>query len=231
MSAETPDLFQVLSTAVAAGLAHVYVALPGRIESYDAARQRAVVQPLIKRRRIDEELGAVRESLPSIVEAPVVFLGGGGFRTTYPVRAGDTCEIRWQSASLDRWLARGGEVDPEDDRRHHIADAVVYVGLRHDPLASAPTDCATFGADGGAVVEARETDIRIGGGSGHQPTFRSTAFLSAFDTLIGSIATAVGTSGTPAGATAAGTAIGTALATFHTDLASAGGETTVAKVK
>lgn len=219
MSAQNPDLFEVLSTAVAAGLAQVWVSLPGRIESYDAARQRAIVQPLIKRRRIDEDLGAVRELLPAVVEAPVVFLGGGGYHTTYPVRAGDTCEIRWQSASLDRWLARGDVVDPEDDRRHHLADAVVYVGLRHDPLASAPTDRARFGRDGGVALEVTSSEVLVGGGSGHQSTLNADAFFTAFDTLINAIGSATGT----------GVAVTAALNAFHT--ADAAMKTSIAKVK
>lgn len=228
MSAQTPDLVEVLVTAVRSGMADVYVSMPGRIESYDAVTQRCTAQPLIKRRRADEDGARVVELLP-IVTAPVVFAGGGGFRTTYPVAVGDTCEIRWQSASIDFWLERGDTVDPEDDRRHHIADAVVHVGLRDYAHAytSAPTDCATFGKDGGAVIEARASDIRVGGGAGHEPTFKADTYGSAFNTLITTTATAI--KAISGGGAAAGAAIDTALASFNTSVAAA--KTTIAKVK
>ena len=34
------------------------------------------------------------------------------------------------SASLDKWLDRGGEVDPLSDRRHALSDAIAFTGLQ-----------------------------------------------------------------------------------------------------
>lgn len=187
---QTPSLRNLLRSALDSRLEDVWVCMPGRIESYDATKQRATVQPLVKRRYVDELGDTVAERLPSIAEVPVVFAGGGGFRTTYPVAAGDTCEIRFASCSLDRWLAIGGEIDPEDDRRHNLSDAIAYVGLRDfaHPYASAPTDCMTTGRDGGAVIEYRTSDIRVGGTGGEQPTIKATSYRAAEDTFFAAVA-------------------------------------------
>ena len=50
-----PSLAATLAAAVRAGLLDCHTAIPGRIVSYDAAKQQADVQPLIKVAREDEE--------------------------------------------------------------------------------------------------------------------------------------------------------------------------------
>jgi len=214
---QTPDLTQTLLAFVRAGAADAWIALPGRIESFDADKQRATVKPLVKKARTDEGGNRIADSLPIITGVPVVFAGGGGFRETFPVAAGDTCELRWHSASLDRWLARGGEVDPEDDRRQHLSDAVAYVGLRDfaHPLTYVPTDRCSFGKDGsdGPAVEVTGSEVFVGGGThGHEPTFLADSFFTGpggFDALILAIATAA--AGTGGGVTSA---INSAYSTF-----------------
>ena len=49
-SEETPDLLDVLDLFGENLLNNLHTALPGRVESYDPATQRADVQPLIRRR-------------------------------------------------------------------------------------------------------------------------------------------------------------------------------------
>lgn len=230
---ESPRLEHVLAGALRARLADLHVGMPGRVVRYDSAKQCADVQPLIKRRRRDEGGELVAEALAVLNEVPVVFSGGGGFSETFPMAVGDDVWIEFGECSLDRWKPRGGLVDPEDDRRFTLSDAVCYPGLRDlgHPRSSAPTDRARFGKDGGVALEVTSTEVLVGGGSGHQATFKANAFLTEFATLIGAIGTAVGTSGTPAGATAAGTAIATALTDFLAAPSTTLFLTTVAKVR
>jgi hypothetical protein len=47
-----------------------------------------------------------------------------------PVSVGDTGLLVFADGSLDVWLARGGVVDPLDDRHHALSDAVFIPGLR-----------------------------------------------------------------------------------------------------
>ncbi len=236
MSADTtPSLERLLFDFADARLADVWTGQPGRIERYDAAKQRADVQPLVKGRFVAEDGTVTAELLPIVPNVPVVMPGGGGFGATFPVAVGDTVWLAHASSSMDRWQERGGAVDPADDRRHALTDAVAIVGLRDfaHPRANAPTDRARFGKDGGVALEVTATEVLVGGGPSatHSPTFRADFFLAAFDTLMASVATAVGTSGTPAGATAAAAAISAAVVTFHTDLNTTNGYTSVTKVR
>ncbi len=217
----TPNLTEVLRSAITAALGRVRVSMPGRIESYDHATQKADVQPLIQDGYLDESGARVAESLPVVPAVPVMFPGTGGFSDTWPLERGDTVLLVWSSSSLDKWLATGGLVDPRDDRRHALPDAVAYPGLR--PFTS------PVGSDGihdSARVLAG-SEIRIGGSSGVQPTFMADAFMAAFTALVTSISSAVGT--IPSGGGAAST-ISAALTTFRNTINS-NGKTSIVKVK
>ena len=169
----SPQLAGVLEAAADASAAGLHVCVPGRIVKWDAAKQRADVQPCVKRAFYGEEDARGVESLPVVSCVPVIFPGAGGYRLTFPIHAsstdGDTCLLVFSDASLDRWLSgTGGEVDPEVDHGHILADAVAFVGLRPfgAPLSSCPTDEATLGKDDGVQVHLEAGTITIGDKAG-----------------------------------------------------------------
>ena len=164
----TPTLEGVINRATRMALRRARVALPARVETYDATKQRVTVQPLILDGYTDENGDRQAERLPVINGVPVVFPGGGGFRVTFPIAVGDVVLLVFSSSSLDRWLALGGEVDPEDDRRHDLNDAIAIPGLHSfaAPLATAPTSTLSIGKDGGGpTIEIGASDIQVGGSS------------------------------------------------------------------
>ncbi len=126
----TPTLAHVLERSTAARLEGLNVCMPARIESYDDATCKASVQPLVKRRYVDEAGTFQAEALPVITNVPVVMPGSGGVRVKFPISVGDTVLIMFASCSLDRWLALGGLVDPEDGRRGALIDAIAIPGLQ-----------------------------------------------------------------------------------------------------
>jgi hypothetical protein len=144
------EYFESFWAAKQAGL-HVY--LVGRIESYDATTQTATVKPLLKDEVKQEDGTTAVESLPVLQGVPVAFPGGGGMRMTFPVAAGDYCELHFSDRSLDQWKAKGGEVDPIDRARHALKDAVARVGIRPPaaPWSGADASCVTIGSDAGAA--------------------------------------------------------------------------------
>ncbi len=129
MAARTPTLAEALTGALDSRLSDVFTALPGRVEKYSSSTRRADVKPLIKRTTLDEEGNRIAESLPVITDVPVMFPGSGGVRVSFPVAVGDVVLLVFASASLDKWLDRGGEVDPLSDRRHSLSDAIAIPGL------------------------------------------------------------------------------------------------------
>lgn len=160
----TPLFAEALDAFVSSYTSRIRVALPASVQAYNAATQRCDVQPLIQDGYYDSTNTRIPERLPVITGVPVVFPGAGGFRVTFPVAVGDVVLLVFSSSSLDKWLAgNGAEVDPIDDRRHHITDAVAIPGLRAAPLGTAAPSTMSMGKDGGPTIEVSATDVQIGG--------------------------------------------------------------------
>jgi len=123
-------LAETLDGFVQRRLAEINVSIPGRVVSYDASKQSASVQPLIQRAFIKEDGTRGVENLPIIQAVPIAFPGAGSYGFTFPLTKGDTVMLLFSQASIDRWRATGGLVDPLDDNRHDLSDAVAIPGLR-----------------------------------------------------------------------------------------------------
>lgn len=103
----------------------IRVCLPGRVEKYDYAIQRADVKPLIKRWYADGQ----SQDMPVIAGVPVVFPRSGGASLTMPVKSGDGVLLLFADRSIDKWLKRGGNVTPDDRRKHSLSDCIAIPGL------------------------------------------------------------------------------------------------------
>ncbi len=122
----TPDLITVINDAIRYQLGEVNTAIPARILKYDPTKQEAEVQPLIKRRYKN---GDVIDRAP-ITGVPVVFPAAGGGIISFPIVVGDTVLLIFSQRSIDRWVrGDGGPVDPADNRKHDISDAIAIPGL------------------------------------------------------------------------------------------------------
>lgn len=127
---DTPTVAEFVRRAVEARLLDLHVGMPGSVVSYDRETQRASIQPLLKTPYKDPEGDRQVEQIPIINGVPVVFVGSGSFSLTWELAAGDTGFLMFAEASIDKWKTRGGEVDPIDDRRFSLSDAVFLPGLR-----------------------------------------------------------------------------------------------------
>jgi len=156
VSTRNPGLDDVINEALEEALSELYVALPGVVQAYDPAAQKASVQPVARVAHRDEDGKRVVQALPVVNGVPVVFPGGGGFSVTFPIQAGDTVLLIFSGASLDKWKAGaggtggGGTIDPDFYSRHPIGDAIAIPGLRNFAAAraTAPTDHVFVGEDG-----------------------------------------------------------------------------------
>lgn len=135
------------------------VALPGRVESYDATTQTANIQPLVRHARRLPDGTTEHEDYPVIPSVPVLWPRAGGWFLAMHLAAGDTVQLLVNSAAIGHWRVGTGEVtDPGDLRRHHLAHAVAIPGLatRGAKLRHAPAEAngMAFGedADGGTRV-------------------------------------------------------------------------------
>lgn len=134
----TPSLSEVIKSHIRYDMADVHTCIPGRVVTYDPVTQRADVQPLIKKEYRD----GVVLSPAVIYGAPVVFPTAGTGILSMPVVTGDTVLLLFSERSIDLWvnsLADGNgkaqEVQPQDNRKHSLSDAICLVGVSPYSLA------------------------------------------------------------------------------------------------
>ncbi len=120
-SSFTPQLEEVLKNAIEQRLVQVHTSMPGVIAKYDPQKQVADVRPAIKRKYPSGEI----VELPLLTNVPVAHPRAGKARIHLPLKEGDSVEICFSERSLENWNAKGGIVDPEDPRKHHLSDAYV----------------------------------------------------------------------------------------------------------
>jgi hypothetical protein len=127
----TPTLIDQIDGIIERHAKGTWTMLPGVVESYNAATLRADVQPALKQGVITEDNDRVAETLPVVPNCPVAW-PHGYLGTLAP---GDHVVLIFASGSLDVWLTRGGVVDPNDDHRSDLSDAVAFP-LQGVPLAN-----------------------------------------------------------------------------------------------
>lgn len=153
-----PTQREVIQALIEQALLDVHVALPGRVQSYDATTQTADVVVQVQHRYPDPAGSGdyLAESFPVIPSVPVLFPRFGRWFLAASVAAGDPVQLLVNSASIADWRAGDGRPQmPSDIRRHHISHAVALGGLdtrenalRHAPAASTGAGaCMTLGRD------------------------------------------------------------------------------------
>lgn len=167
----SPELADLLRLAVKANQADLHVSLPGRVEAYDVAAQRADVQPLLRRTLVAYDGTELQpETLPILHDVPIVFprggQGSGAFFITWPLERGDLVHLVFVERSIDQWAAgEGQETTPLDFRMHNLSDAVAYPGLypAKRPLADAHSTNLVIGLDGSSAVHLKpDGEIHLG---------------------------------------------------------------------
>lgn len=213
MDERRPSLQSVVNAAVDAGLHNLYTMAPAKVTKWEADKQRATVQILVKNVTTGEEDNREVASWPAIPGVPVQFVEAGGFRITCPVSDGNLTidgskvpatigSLIFSFRSLSKFLSgNGSEVDPEFDHSHALTDAVFFPGLHTfgNPLGSCPTDHMTIGHDAGQQIHFEKGVITIGDTSGAQKTLLAETLLSDMksqQTTINSILQG-GTAGSP----------------------------------
>lgn len=156
--------------------AALWTALPGIVESFDAAAGTIRVTPAIKARVFspnDEPPlpGAVFDAdnwwtvnLPLIVDVPVCFGGGGQFVLTFPIQPGDECLLVFCCRSFDNWWVQGGIQKQSISALHDLSDAIAIFGPRSKPRALTnvnTTNAELRSEDGTVKIELTGSDVNI----------------------------------------------------------------------
>lgn len=166
-----PDLRALLLQLRAEIMLDISCALPGTVQSFDATSQSASVSINLKRL-----FRGSAKDYPLLVDVPVVCLGGGGARMTFPIKSGDGCLVLFSDRDIDAWWSTGSTASvPNSPRLHNLADGFAIVGLRSKPgaLQAYNTVDAELAYNGGFV----DVNSKIGIGNA------STTLLAALDAL------------------------------------------------
>jgi hypothetical protein len=164
----TPELGDTIRSIVDTVLIDLNVALPAKIVSYNKSKQYADVE--IQLLQIMDDDSTL--PFPVIPNVPVVWprANGGKAFVHLPLKAGDDVTLVFSQRSLDNWKAQGGMTNPADIRKHHITDAVAFVGGSALPDAFAPetddsieivNDQAKTIVHPDGTVESKNADIKL----------------------------------------------------------------------
>jgi len=134
----TPTLAEMVRNAVLAQLYDLHTALPGTVLIYNQADGTATVQPGIMKKYKSDSGGLLSiadqllntKPLPPIPHVPVSWYENSLSSFKFPLFPGDTGTLIFHERSIDKWLAGVGlPVSPDDNRHHHLSDAMFIPGL------------------------------------------------------------------------------------------------------
>jgi phage baseplate assembly protein gpV len=146
------DPEEMMRMAAEGSQSKLWTAMPGIVQSFDAAAMTCVVQPAISA-VVRDETGQFGEVvLPLLLDCPVVFPGGGGCTLTFPIKQGDECLVVFASRCIDSWWQLGGIQGQAELRMHDLSDGFVLPGVRSQPRKfNVDTATAQLRSDDGAA--------------------------------------------------------------------------------
>lgn len=154
-----PDLTEVLDEVLESWALDLHTAIPGKIKSYDAAKQTAEVIVQVRTQTPKEDGSLQAEEAPVLPNVPVQWPRGGGYALHFPLAPGDFVLLVFSEAAIGHWRETGQLSDPGDLRRHSISYPVAIPGIA--PNAGKLTDAPT----GEAVLTVGAGVFRVGGAS------------------------------------------------------------------
>lgn len=141
----------------------IRVAIPGIIKSFNATKQTVEVQVAIRERVVIDGVLSW-ETIPILVDVPIVIPRAGGYMLTLPIEAGDECLVVFADACIDAWYQSGDVQNQIDRRRHDLSDGFAIIGTWSQPnvIANYSTDKAQLrNAAGTSKVELDDTTINL----------------------------------------------------------------------
>lgn len=194
------SLEQVLLEALDSRFRDVHTCMPGRVESYDATKQTAAIQPMVKRVDVDTDGDQSVSVYPVLANVPVAWPRFGGFFLHGPLVAGDFVLLTFCESPIDAFRARGTLTHPGDLRRHSLTGAVAIPGLypRDRALDTAGGDLVIGKEDGTEIRIKANGDVHLGANVSGLVALADKVH-SAISTMLG---TGIGATGTNAFAAA-----------------------------
>lgn len=198
-----PDMAELIETAIDSRLLDVHTMIIGTVVSYNAAKQAAVVAPVVNGAAPNADGTTTSETLPSIPNVPVRWERAGGYYDHKPLAAGDSGMLIFSESAFALWRvsSQSGQVsDPGDLSRHGLSYPYFVPGCWTDanPLPDAPTDHA---------VSIVQNFLRVS--KANSTTADFVALAAKVEVELNKIATALASATWPGGTSAAPVVYGT----------------------
>ena len=104
----------------------------GTIQSFDATKQTAVITINYKKtyfkQNASNQYVSFLEDYPILYDCPVVIMGGGSTRITFPITQGDQCLVLFNDRDIDNWFDGSTTSANQTPRLHSFADALALIG-------------------------------------------------------------------------------------------------------
>jgi hypothetical protein len=168
-SSRNPTLAEILRAVIDERLTQIHTVMPGRIKSYDAAKQVAEVEICLRRRTPLEDGDTLIEEFPILPNVRVEFPQTSGFFMSFPLAQGDFVWVHFAEQSLDRWFEKGSvqtenTADPLE-RRFDLSDAwAIPARDPESPIEETQDNAIVIGAKGSSNARAyfKEGEIALG---------------------------------------------------------------------
>ena len=141
----------------------IRVSMPGIIQSFDSSTQTVTVQLAIKE-KLSINGNTSWQSIPLLVDVPIVVPKAGSFVITVPPTKGDECIVLFQDCCLDAWWQSGGTQNQVELRRHDLSDGVAILGVWSQPnvISNYSTSSAQIRTlDGNTAVSVSDGTITL----------------------------------------------------------------------
>jgi len=149
----------------------IWTSLPCIIQSFNESNMTVNCVPAIQ--GVVTDINGVDQSvtLPTLLDCPVVFSGGGGFGMYFRPSVGDEAIVLFSARCIDAWWQSGGIQQQAELRMHDLSDGMVIVGLRSIPRVIPINSALEIKDDAGntiismddGLIKIKATNIEIEG--------------------------------------------------------------------
>lgn len=103
------------------------------VQSFDPDQQTVTAtvnyKKVFSEKQPDNTYKNVLVDYPILMDAPVIIMGGGPWKLTFPIAAGDECLILFNDRDMDNWFASGQSLAPATQRLHSFSDGIALIGV------------------------------------------------------------------------------------------------------
>lgn len=150
---QAPSFQKIFSKIVDDKLAALHVALIGKVTRFDSAKQTVDVKPAIGK----------NQTIPKLMDIPIVFPRCGEFIFAFPLKPGDTVQLLFNDVPIDAWLHDdSGSHFAEEHHSWHGVVAIPGIYPEGKAMKDLPNDALTLGHKDNSQIQIKADKISLG---------------------------------------------------------------------